>query len=387
MPYWRLSTFYFFYFASLGIVIPYWALYLKSLDFSPLEIGELMALLMATKIISPNIWGWIADHTGKRMQVVRLGSLLALISFVGVFFSQSYFSIALVMLLYSFFWNATLPQFEAITFNYLNHDTHRYSMIRLWGSVGFIVAAVLLGPLLEIYSVTIVPQMALVAFVAIVIASWVVPSCNEAVHHHEHTPIMQVLKRPEVIALFVVCILIQASHGPYYAFYTLYMEAHNYSRSTIGQLWALGVFVEVCAFLIMHRMIKSFGLYALLITTLVLTALRWLLIALFPEQFMTMLFAQSLHAVSFGVYHAVSITFIHHIFKGKLQGRGQALYSSLSFGFGGAIGSYVAGVMWDTINPMSAYLMSSILCVLALIISPIWLKRLSERVYPNFLKE
>ncbi|MGD9164200.1 MAG: MFS transporter, partial [Chromatiales bacterium] len=83
MPYWRLSGFYLFYFASLGALLPFWGLYLQARGFTPAEIGELMAVIMVTKLIAPNIWGWIADHTGLRMPIVRLASLLSAICFVG----------------------------------------------------------------------------------------------------------------------------------------------------------------------------------------------------------------------------------------------------------------------------------------------------------------
>ena len=73
MPYWRLSGFYLFYFASLGALVPYWGLYLKSTGFSAHDIGVFMAIIMGTKIVSPNIWGWIADHLGHRMLIVRVG--------------------------------------------------------------------------------------------------------------------------------------------------------------------------------------------------------------------------------------------------------------------------------------------------------------------------
>ena len=73
-PYWRISTFYLFYFASLGAFVPYWTLYLQSLDFNAREIGELMAIVMATKIVAPFIWGWIADHTGRDRKSTRLNS-------------------------------------------------------------------------------------------------------------------------------------------------------------------------------------------------------------------------------------------------------------------------------------------------------------------------
>ncbi|HAO26324.1 MAG TPA: MFS transporter, partial [Methylophaga sp.] len=60
LPYWRLSGFYLFYFATLGILVPYWGLYLQWEGFSARQIGELTAILLATRIIAPNVWGWIA---------------------------------------------------------------------------------------------------------------------------------------------------------------------------------------------------------------------------------------------------------------------------------------------------------------------------------------
>ena len=107
--YWRLSGFYFFYFASLGALIPYWGLYLKSLQFSVVEIGELVAIMMATKVVAPNVWGWIADHTGQRMNLVRLACLLSILAFAGVFLARGYWWMALVMSLFSFFLPHTPP--------------------------------------------------------------------------------------------------------------------------------------------------------------------------------------------------------------------------------------------------------------------------------------
>jgi len=71
LPYWRLSSFYFFFFAVLGALLPYWSLYLKSLGFRPLQVGALFAVMMATKIVAPNLWGWLGDRSGRRMAIVR----------------------------------------------------------------------------------------------------------------------------------------------------------------------------------------------------------------------------------------------------------------------------------------------------------------------------
>jgi len=374
MPYWRLSSFYLFYFASLGALLPYWALYLDSLGFAPAAIGELMAALMATKIVAPNLWGWIADHTGRHMPVVRLASLVSMIAFAGVLLGDSYPWLMLVMLVFSFFWNASLPQLETTTLRHLGDHTHRYSIVRLWGSVGFILTVAVLGEVLEWSGPDMVPLVVLSLMAGIWLASLWVPAADGPDLSLEHTPITRTLRRPQVLGLLVVCFLMQASHGPYYTFYTIYLGEHHYSSGTIGQLWALGVIAEVGVFLVMHRLVPLFGLRGLLLGSLLLTVIRWLLIGWFVDMPAVVVAAQLLHAASFGVYHATAIQLIYGFFSGRQQGRGQALYSSMSFGAGGAVGSLYSGYLWVSAGPAWTYGIAAILAVLAWLVAWRWIR-------------
>ena len=162
--YLRLSSFYFFYFAALGALIPYWSVYLQWRGFGAAQIGELVAILMATKIVAPNVWGWLADHSGRRMRIIRVASFLAAASFAAVYVAEGYWWLALVMVGFSFFWNAALPQFEAATLTHLGDAAQRYSMIRLWGSIGFILAVAGLGPVLGRLGAGALPHFLLVLF-------------------------------------------------------------------------------------------------------------------------------------------------------------------------------------------------------------------------------
>lgn len=369
VPYWRLSGFYLFYFAALGVFLPYWALYLHSLDFSPFEIGELMATAAITKVIAPNVWGWLADYTGKRMLVVRVGSACAVLAFSGVFVAQGYWWMLLVMLVYGFFLNAALPQFEATTLTHLGNSSHRYSQIRLWGSVGFIVSVAALGPVLQHYGESVIPVVVVVLIGGVFAASLWVPENIIRRVQYAHEPLRQLLRRREVLALLAVCFLMQASHGPYYTFYTLYLEEYAYSRTLIGQLWALGVIAEVGLFLVMHRLIARFGLRALLLISAALTTLRWIAIGMYVDNLTVVVLAQTLHAASFAIYHAVAIELIHRYFIGKHQGKGQALYSSLSFGLGGAAGSLYAGYLWDGVGGAVTFTGAAIFSALAFAIA------------------
>ncbi|WP_018866424.1 MULTISPECIES: MFS transporter [unclassified Thioalkalivibrio] len=366
----RLSGVYFFYFASLGAFMPFWGPYLSEEGFSGAQIGELMAIVLATKIIAPNVWGWLADRAGAHMPIARWGALGGAVAFAGVLLYTGYWWLAVVMAAYSFFWNAILPQFEATTMRSLGQDAHRYALVRLWGSVGFIVAVALLGWAFDHIDVAWLPWIVLAILIAVVAAAQFV---REPARNHEEDnnapPLLTVLRRPEVIALFVACFFMQASHGPYYAFFTLYLEQAGFSRAVAGQLWALGVAAEVVLFLLMPRLILRFGAWLLVSAALVLTTLRWGLLAAVPDSLPMLMFIQVLHAASYGVYHAAAISLIHYFFPGRLQGRGQALYSSLAFGLGGAMGSLVAGYLWDGISPASVYVFAAFLAAAGVIAS------------------
>jgi PPP family 3-phenylpropionic acid transporter len=355
VPYWRLSGFYLFYFATLGAMLPYWSLYLRSVGFDAVEIGELVAILVATKIVAPNVWGWIADHRGSRMGIIRLACLLACIAFAGVLFASSFFWLALVMVVFGFFWNAALPQIEATTLTHLGDSVHAYTNIRVWGSIGFIVSVWALGLIFDRYSVGLLPKFVVALMGLIWLASLLVP--EEAVGHPplSHEPLRSVLVRPQVLALLAVCFLMQASHGPYYAFYSIYLADQGYSPTVIGKLWALGVLAEVGVFLAMYRLLRLWSLRTLLLVSLALATLRWLLIGFYVDSLLVLTVAQLLHAATFGVYHAVAIQFIHRYFVGRHQGRGQALYSSVSFGAGLAVGSLASGFTWASIGPEQTY--------------------------------
>jgi PPP family 3-phenylpropionic acid transporter len=369
MPYWRLSGYYFFYFAALGALVPFWGLYLQSQGFGALAIGQLMAILMATKVVAPPLWGWLGDHLGHRMRIVRLASLASVLVFGGMFWAEGFWAIALVMILFSFFWNASLPQFEVVTFTYLADRVARYARIRVWGSIGFILTVMLLGVLVDARGAAVVLPAVLAIYLGIWLSTLVVRDPAPERHPAAQPSILTVLRRPAILAFFGAVFFMQMGHGAYYAFYTIYMEDHGYSKTLIGQLWALGVLAEVALFLVMHRLLARWGGRRVLVASLLIAALRWVLIGLFPASLSLMLLAQLMHAATFGTFHAAAIHLVHHYFRGRHQGRGQALYSSVSFGAGGALGSLASGMTWDTLGATDTFLIASAISVVGALLA------------------
>ena len=343
--------------------MPYWGLYLQGLKFSPESIGQLMAILMATRIIAPNFWGYVADKTGKRLQMVRAGAFLLMFFWLGVFFTENFWPLAFVLLGYSFFQNAILAQFEAVTIAHLGAQRELYSRLRLWGSIGFIVTGASLGMLFDQVSVTWLPLCLLVCAAASWLASLQVPDIATPTHAHRQEDFFSILRRPTVMAFLAAHFLLQLSHAPYYSFYSIYLEGHGYSRTAIGWLWALAVFAEVIAFTQMHRWLPRFGEQRIMIASLLLSALRWSVIGLGIESPLVVWSAQLLHAASFATFHAAAISVIYRQFGAGHQGQGQAVYSML-WGLGVALGSWWTGMVWD-IHPLWSWLAAAMACLMA----------------------
>jgi len=366
VPYWRLSGFYFWYFGLLGSMLPFWGLFLREEGFSLSQIGQLMAILVGTKLVAPNVWGWLADHTGKRLRVIRVGSMLALGIFCFIFIEPGFWGVALVMAGFSFFWNAILPQFEVITLRHLETATDQYSRIRLWGSVGFVIAVIGLGWYFENHSIHALPVILAVLLFLIAVSSFAVRSPKQRIHQHgSFATFLQQLLSPQPLLFFGICFLLQISHGPYYTFFSIYLEDFGYSKTLIGWLWALGVIAEIIVFLIVHRLFDRFSVRSLAVACLLIAALRWLVTGLYPENLAVILIAQVSHAATFGVFHAIAMHLIHQYFSTRASGQGQAMYSALSFGAGGAIGAFLSGIIVENWGGSMAYFMAASVALMA----------------------
>lgn len=364
----RIALFYLVYFGALGVFLPYWSLYLRDEGHGAEAIGALMAIFVGSKIFGPPLLGWLADRTGRAMPWVRGFALLTVLAFLPVFQVDGFWAMALVMAVFSLFWNAIVPQFDAVTLRHLGARASEYSRLRSWGSLGFILAATALGVLVDDFGSGIVPVAALGLLLAIFALSLSVPDAGAPPSLSVPGSLWGLLCRPVVVAFLGASFLLNASHGSYYAFYTLHLTQFGYSKTVIGMLWSLGVLAEIGLFLVMARLLRAVSVYWLFMVTLGLTALRWLLIGHLADSLVGLLLAQLLHALSFGVAHSVAVDFIHRTFTGRLQGRGQALLSSLSYGLGGAVGLFGSGWVWQHYGPTASFDLAALLALLAVVL-------------------
>ncbi len=366
LPYWRLSGFYFFQFAFIGAFAPYWGLYLQSLSFDAFQIGVLMSVLHVMRIFAPNAWGWLADHTGRRMLIVQLAAITGLVSYCGVFFGDSFYWLFIIMALMSFFWSASLPLIEATTLSHLGQNTARYGSIRSWGSLGFICAVIGIGYLLDTTEIISLLWWVLGFKLGIVIFSWRIPEAEVTSHSTDSLSVKQILKQPGVLAFFIACLLMAFAHGPYYTFYSIYLVEYGYSKGIIGLLWAVGVICEIGIFFLIPRLMNWFSLKQVLVFSFCCAVIRFLMIGWGVEWPAAILLAQVLHAATYGAHHVAAMMVIHHFFRGRHQAKGQTFYTSFTFGIGGALGGVFSGYAWEWMGPEFTFSISALAAFLGL---------------------
>ncbi|MDO9011789.1 MAG: MFS transporter [Gallionella sp.] len=366
--YWRIAGFYFFYYAFIGMFAPYWSLYLQSIHFSAVEIAILMSVQPVMRMLAPNLWGWLADHTGKRLLVVQIAAMLSAVFYLGVFMTTSFWGMFLVLGLMSFFWSASMPLVEATTLSYLGKHATRYGRIRSWGSVGFIVAVVGLGYAFDYIAIAWLLWAGLICELGILIFSRQIPDTPVLAHHTDHQSIRNIMCQPRVLALFGACFLMSVAHGPYYTFFSIYLVEHGYAKSAVGALWALGVICEIAVFFLMPRLMLRYGYTRILIASFSLAVVRFMLIGWGVDVLLLLLVAQVLHAATFGAYHAASVGLVHEFFQGRHQSKGQALFGSLTYGAGGMLGGLASGPIWQYYGATVLYSCSAVMALMGLLL-------------------
>jgi PPP family 3-phenylpropionic acid transporter len=165
-----------------------------------------------------------------------------------------------------------------------------------------------------------------------------------------------------------------SAHSVYYSFYSIYLEAHGYSKSWIGTLWAIGVICEIMIFIVMPRLTAKFSPKQILLVSLSLAVLRFSMIGLGVSSLWVLVLAQTLHAATFGSFHAASVAIIQHYFKGRHQAKGQAIYSSVSYGLGGTIGGVSGGYALQYLGGETTFILAAIYPLAGFMVIAIWLR-------------
>lgn len=356
-----LAGYYFAYFAYVGAYSPYFTLYLKDLGMAATQIGVLYAIPQVMRMLGPGVWGAIADRSGATAGILRGAALAACASFMALYGVTGFATLFAVLALFHFFTSAQMPLIEAITLDHVRDRPGDYGRIRLWGSVGFIVAVLGLGALLDHRPARAVLDVTAFMLAATAALAWLIrPAARATGDRATAEPVSAILARPEVRRFLAAGALNAFAHAALYAFLSIHLAEHGYSKTLIGVLWTLGVVIEIVVFQTMPRLMARWDAGVLYRSTFAVCAVRFVLIAFAVDHLLLIVIAQLMHASTFAIYHASAVALVARHFGAGRQARGQAIYISVSFGLGGFVGGLSSGYAWESFGATPTYVMSAI---------------------------
>lgn len=357
----RLAACFFSYFAMAGLLSPFMPLYFQSRGLSAAEVGLVMAMAQAMRVVGSNFWGWTADRTSPRTRVLRGSAIAILIAMAGFLVPGGFGWIVVVMFFLHFFMTAQMPVAEALAMARLRGDPAGYGRLRMWGSVGFMIVVVAAGLFFDAVGIAWAPALGLLLAAVMVATSFRVR--DEAVQTDAArggASLAQRIRQPAVLWFLLSSALMVFAHGAFYSYFSLYLAQLGYSKAVIGLFWMVGVIAEILIFWGQGRLFGRFGVYQLMAGCFLAAVLRFVLVAEFASWWFMLLISQLLHAATFALHHSGSVYLMQRWFAGRSASSGQALYVSVAYGVGGTAGALVAAWVWTGWGPEAAFLQAAV---------------------------
>lgn len=334
MLFFNLSAFYFFYFAAVAVYIIFMPKVLHDIGYTPYQIGIVFALAPLMRFATPFLF---LKHIKLNATIFKASLLLSILSAIGFYFTlNNFYAFTLNNALLGICLSLILPYIEVIALKELGKD--RYGKSRLYGSIGFMFIALVLAKFLS------EPQIALHYYliVTILIAIFSLLLLKHDVPH-EDTISSKAFSVLEYWPFWLSLFFMQMSFGGFYNFFTIYETEHGISLEMTSYLWSFGVICEIVMFYFQAPFFKD-NLLNIIKFSIFVTALRWFLLYLFPDNLYITFFAQSIHAFSFGLYHSAVIIYLYKLYENKKLAQ-QFMYG-VAYGLGGFVGALVAGMLY-----------------------------------------
>ncbi|MFZ1415440.1 MAG: MFS transporter [Defluviicoccus sp.] len=351
----RLSLFYAGFFGFVGVQLPFWPVWLASHGLGATEIGVILALSIGAKTFSAPLMAHGADRSGQRRRPIVFLVTGSLATFGLFALTHGFWPILLISVLFNALWPPVMSLTESLTIMAVQRTGLDYGRMRLWGSLSFIVVALLSGQVLVWLPPSAVLWLSLACVAATAAACFFLPDIRtERSPAHHGLPLVQALRNRAFSLSLVACGLIQGSHAVYYAFGTLHWQAKGYSENVIGVLWAEGVLAEIVLFAHGGRITRALGSVGLITLAGIAAVVRWLGTGL-TDSLAAVVVLQALHAFSFAAAHLGAMACIGETVPASLSATAQSLYSGLVWGAGLGLMLFASGWLYEDLGG-SAYL-------------------------------
>lgn len=342
----RLGALYAGMFLVIGILMPFWPVWLEARGLSHTEIGLIFAAGSTVRVFTGPLAARLADRTGERKRFIVFLTLAAFCLYLPFYFLENFWSIFLLQACLFGALGPLMPMAETLTMTGVRQHNLDYGRIRLWGSIAFIVGASGIGFFLKGADPNLIWMSVVGALGFYVVAAWFVPDFRVAPGHADNAPVSRVIGDKTFLVFILATACIQGSHALYYTFGTLNWLRMGLSEGVIGLLWAEGVVAEVILFVFAAGTIRRLGPARLIALGGLACLIRWPLTAMVDDLALIALL-QILHAFTFGAAHLGAIYFIADRMPEDISTTAQTIYALCVSGIGVGVMSWVSGHLYE----------------------------------------
>ncbi|MEJ2414028.1 MAG: MFS transporter [Sulfurimonas sp.] len=353
-----LALFYYFYFSIIGVYVIFIPKVLSSYGYSASEIGILLGAAPLVRFILPFLF-----VKGLKLNKNIFQTSLAILLFSAIAFYISIEKFYLLLLSNIFLGvglSLILPYVEVISLESIGKE--RYGKVRLFGSIGFIVIALVLVKFLT--SPVIALDFLLILTFTTSLIAFLISQKEHKEKHPQPSKNTQQFSIIRDISLWGGLILMQISFGSFYNFFTIYETDHGISLDMTVYLWSFGVLIEIVMLFVQGRLLQNHKLLNLIRLSVGASVLRWFLVFVYPTNLTILFFSQSLHALSFALFHSATISYLYQIYEDKKLS--QQFFMGLTYGLGGLSGAVISGYIYEY-YPKYLFLSSSFFALIAFV--------------------
>jgi len=365
MNYVRSYAFYFLYYAGAAALIPFLAIHYKSLGFSGGQIGILSAVIPLVSLFSGPLWGWLADASRRHQQALILAMMGAIGFAILLAIPHSFYILLVMLMLFAFFSAPIMPLVDNATLAALGDQKDHYGRIRLWGAIGWGVAAPVIGYLTESAGLRwAFGGYVLLMGLGVLVASQLSirsPHINVLVSQEIRAVLQDPRWRIFLIVAFVGGILLSAIGS----FLFIYLQDIGAHKTLLGFTLTVATLSELPVLYFSSVFLKRWGMLNLMIVALFFFAIRASAYSFISLPWMA-LPIQLLHGLTFSLMWVAGIAYADRIAPQGMSATAQGLFSGVMLGVGSAAGSLLGGFLFDAVGAIWMFRVMAVIAALAI---------------------
>ena len=359
----RLVAFYCMYFATLGVMLPFWPLWLASRHLSAAEVGLVLAASFWVQILSKPLISNLADRSGKHRAIMECLPLIALVGYACFPAVSGLGAFLVLAVLVGGTYPVLLPLGESLALHTAARHRVSYGRIRAAGSVAAIAASLLVGQMIAIDGPARILGTIAFGVAATAATCSLLPEVerNQGVARERS---LQPLLNPSFLLFLFASGITQASHATFVGFSSIHWHAAGHSELWIGALWGLGISAEITLFLCAERISRRVDPLTLILIGAASGIVRWTLMASTTDLRILAL-AQLLQGATFGATHLGAMNYMRHRVPEHLGATAMGVYTASIAGVGFGALMPLSGFLYSEVEG-SAFLLASTLCLVGL---------------------